>query len=340
MTKASLTGTRMADTLNTIQLFGRSDPFDGGHKIKSVKDATGNAPPLTISWTTPWCGLICRNPWKRAISLRFQLTGGITSATDKWIANAVVGNIFRKTKNYIYTIAQWFPRMCVYDDVEGWQNKQFLGQGEFALTFGDYKVKLTVPSDHIVAATGTLMNPATALNKTQQAFWKAKTTFDKPVIIATQAEAIEREKPRQQPKDLGFHATNVRDFAFCNIAQIHLGRASRESWKQNSAGHVVLSKKAIRCGNKNQPKQWRTVWRFIQNIQLTTLIQLPFPWTQPTLVWSIPWFALMAVVRIRPAKLLPMFGKHSCRYHSWSWPQLFPMIINNDERQWTWMDRG
>ena len=111
---------------------------------------------------------------------------------------------FPEDDNYSYIIAQWFPRMCVYDDVVGWQNKQFLGQGEFTLTFGDYDVSLIVPADHIVAATGMIQNPKEVLTSTQlERFEKAKITFDKPVIIATQAEAIVREKTKSKDKKPG-----------------------------------------------------------------------------------------------------------------------------------------
>ncbi len=123
---------------------------------------------------------------------------------------------FPEDGNYSYVIAQWFPRMCVYDDYEGWQNKQFLGQGEFALPFGDYKVKITVPADHIVGATGWLKNPDQVLSKAQlERFEKAKKSFDKPVVIATQEEAVQREKTKlKEKKTWEFHAENVRDFAF------------------------------------------------------------------------------------------------------------------------------
>ena len=85
---------------------------------------------------------------------------------------------FPEDGNYVYTFAQWFPRMCVYDDYEGWQNKQFLGQGEFALTFGNYRVKITVPADHIVAATGTIQNPKEVLSKEQlERYENAKKIF-------------------------------------------------------------------------------------------------------------------------------------------------------------------
>ena len=102
---------------------------------------------------------------------------------------------FEEDDNYLYTIAQFFPRMAVYNDVEGWQNKQFLGQGEFTLPFGDYRVSITVPKDHVVASTGTLTNASRVLNSTQRArLAKAEKSFDDPIIIVTQDEAIEAEQ--------------------------------------------------------------------------------------------------------------------------------------------------
>ena len=102
---------------------------------------------------------------------------------------------FEEEDNYLYTIAQFFPRMAVYNDVEGWQNKQFLGQGEFTLPFGDYKVSITVPSDHIVASTGELTNASRILTSKQRArLAKAEKSYDDPVIIVTQEEAEVAEK--------------------------------------------------------------------------------------------------------------------------------------------------
>jgi len=123
---------------------------------------------------------------------------------------------WRTDGNYIYFIAQWFPRMCVFDDYEGWQNKQFLGAGEFALTFGNYRVKITVPSDHVVGASGWLQNPKDVLSPTQiERFEKARKTFDQPVFIVTEEEARKRKKKNPRRKVRGNStAENVRDFAF------------------------------------------------------------------------------------------------------------------------------
>ena len=132
---------------------------------------------------------------------------------------------FPDDKNHVYTIAQWYPRMCVFDDYEGWQNKQYLGGGEFALSFGDYKVRLTVPADHIVGATGWLQNPKEALSPEQlKRFEQARTSFDQPLFIVTEEEARLKETQRAKAKKTWeFHANNVRDFAFAHSRKI--GRA-------------------------------------------------------------------------------------------------------------------
>ena len=101
---------------------------------------------------------------------------------------------FEDDDNYIYTIAQFYPRMAVYNDIEGWQHKQFLGAGEFTLPFGDFEVSLTVPADHVVGATGVLQNAKEVLSKKQTDLLEEAKTSDKPVIVVTQNEAEKAEK--------------------------------------------------------------------------------------------------------------------------------------------------
>ena len=120
--------------------------------------------------------------------------------------------------NNVYLIAHWFPRMAVYNDTEGWQNKQFQRLGEFALEFGNYDVEITVPEDHIIASTGTLQNPKEVLSaKQRERLELAKNSFDKPVQIITPEEAIETEKKKStKKKTWKYKAENVRDFAFAS----------------------------------------------------------------------------------------------------------------------------
>ena len=105
--------------------------------------------------------------------------------------------------------------MCMYNDVYGWQNKQFLGRGEFTLIFGDYDVKITVPSDHVLGATGVLQNPQQVLSKEQIERLEEAETADEPVKIVTNAEALENEKDQSKDeKTWHFKAEDVRDYAF------------------------------------------------------------------------------------------------------------------------------
>ncbi len=136
--------------------------FDGGFKIDYVQDANGQGLPYYINRTM------------MRVDLPTPLEPGkSTSLNIKWWYNVnELGKIggrsgfeyFPEDDNYLYCIAQFYPRMCVYNDIEGWQNKQFLGRGEFTLPFGDYEVRLTVPADHVVASTGTLQNPKEVLS--------------------------------------------------------------------------------------------------------------------------------------------------------------------------------
>jgi hypothetical protein len=124
---------------------------------------------------------------------------------------------FEKDKNYLYTIAQFFPRMCVYNDVNGWQNKQFLGRGEFTLPFGDYEVSITVPADHIVGATGECQNYKSLISAEQLKRLDQAKKSDKPIIIVTQTEAEKAELNKEKKtKTWIYKAVNVRDFAFSN----------------------------------------------------------------------------------------------------------------------------
>ena len=96
---------------------------------------------------------------------------------------------FEKDGNYIFTIVQWYPRLCVYSDFEGWQNKQFTGRGEFALGFGDFTVRMTVPSDYVVGSTGECLNYSTVLTPTQLERWEQAHTAEEPLQIINLEEA-------------------------------------------------------------------------------------------------------------------------------------------------------
>lgn len=250
---------------------------------------------------------------------------------------------FPAEDNYVYTVAQFFPRMCVYDDVVGWQNKQFLGRSEFTLPFGDYKVSITVPADHVVAATGMIKNPQQVLSKTEiERFEKAKTTFDKPVVIVTQDEAVAKEKTKsKEKKTWQFEATNVRDFAFATSRKF--------IWDAMSVKLGTTTPLAMSYYPKEGNPLWEKESTFaVKNtLEVYSKFTIDFPYPQATSVHAASIgmeYPMICFNFGRPNKdgtytnqiLQRMLGVviHEVGHN------FFPMIINSDERQTTWMDEG
>ncbi len=315
--------------------------FDGGYKIKSVKGTDGNSLNYFINATMMRIDLL--EPLKRGESFSFMIDWSY-NINDRMALGGRSGlEYFPEDKNYVYTIAQWFPRMCVYDDLTGWQNKQFLGRSEFATVFGNYKVRITTPADHIMAATGVLQNAKEVLTPEQQSrFEKAKTSFDAPVIIATEQEARQREKTRsKEKKTWEFHAENVRDFAFATSRKF------------------IWDAQAVKIGNKTPlamsfyPKEGNPLWerestKAVKNTLISYskfTIDYPYPVAISVHAASIGMEYPMICFNFgRPNK----DGSYS---ESTKWRMIgvivhevghnfFPMIINNDERESTWMDEG
>jgi hypothetical protein len=319
--------------------------FDGGYKIKSVKDAGGKNLPFTINQTMMRIDLLqpvaAGQQFTFSVEWSFNINDRLKGMTNNDSRSGL--EYFPEDGNYSYIIGQWFPRMCVYDDVVGWQNKQFLGQGEFTLTFGDYAVNLTVPADHIVAATGMIQNPNEVLTAEQrQRFEQARTSFDKPVIIATQAEAIVREKTKsKEKKTWKFKAENVRDFAFATSRKF------------------IWDAQAVKIGDKTPlamsyyPKEGNPLWEKESTkavkAAITTYskytVDYPYPHATSVHHASIGMeYPMICFNGARPAKDgtftdRTKWGLVGVVIHEVG-HNFFPMIINNDERQWTWMDEG
>jgi len=249
---------------------------------------------------------------------------------------------FPEEDNYIYTLAQFFPRMCVYDDVEGWQNKQFLGSGEFALPFGDYKVNLSVPGDHVVAATGVLQNSAQVLTASQRRRLEKAAFSDVPVMIITPEEALENEKSRvKSMKTWTFEAENVRDFAFA------------------SSRKFIWDAMGVKFGSRNvmamsyYPKEGNPLWERYSTHAVAHTLRVYSKYT-----FDYPYPVAISVHTDQIGMEYPMicfnggrpeadgtysertkYGMISVIIHEVG-HNYFPMIINSDERQWTWMDEG
>lgn len=319
--------------------------FDGGFKIKAVKDATGKTLPYVINATMMRIDLAQPLAPGQKISFSVDWSFNINDRVKGYTTNDGRSGMeyFPKDGNYLYIIAQWFPRMCVYDDVVGWQNKQFLGQGEFTLTFGNYTVNLTVPADHIVAATGMVQNIKEVLTPEQYTrFEKAKTSFDKPVIIATQQEAEQREKTKSTAKKTWkFYAENVRDFAFATSRKF------------------IWDAQAVKIGDKAPlamsyyPKEGNPLWEkestkaVKYTLETYSKYTIDYPYPQATSVHAASLgmeYPMICFNYGRPLEdgTIPertKWGMIGVIVHEVG-HNFFPMIINNDERQWTWMDEG
>ncbi|WP_424962764.1 M1 family metallopeptidase [Ekhidna sp.] len=333
----------MRDTLNALSVFrltGDQD-YDGGFKIKSVKSAGKN---MTYLINKTMMRIDLTQPLKSGENMTFSIDW-MYNINNRMTDGGRSGlEYFQDEDNYLYTIAQFFPRMAVYIDNEGWQNKQFLGSGEFALTFGDYEVDLTVPSDFIVGATGTLQNASEVLTEEQlERFVLAKKSYDNPVIIVTEKEAKKNEKTKATgTKTWKFKAENVRDYAFC---------ASRKFiW---DAMAVKLENGSEPLAMSYYPKEGNPLWEEWSTVAVAqTLktyskftIEYPYPVAISVHTASIGMeYPMICFNYGRPdpdgtysdRKKHGMIGViiHEVGHN------FFPMIINSDERQWTWMDEG
>ncbi len=319
----------------------KTSDYKGGYNIKSVKDATGKALPYTINNTMMRVDLPA--PLKTGEKFTFAIDWSYTEY-NRQIFNQRGGyEYFPEDGNYVYTFAQWFPRMCVFDDYEGWQNKQFLGQSEFALVFGNYRVRITVPADHIVGATGTIQNPKDVLSKEQiERFEKAKKAFDKPVFIVTQDEAVQKEKTKSTKKATWeFYAENVRDFAFA------------------SSRKFIWDAQAVKVGDKTPlamslyPKEGNPLWEKESTKAIKNALEI---YSERT--FNYPYPVAYSIHTANQGMEYPMIcfnGSRPNKDGTYSQQKLvglvqvvvhevghnfFPMIVNSDERQWTWMDEG
>jgi len=240
-------------------------------------------------------------------------------------------------------IAQFHPRMAVYNDVEGWQNSQFWGRDEFALNFGNFEVNITVPADHILDGTGKLMNREEVFTKTMmQRYEKAKKSFDEPVLIVTQAEAEAAEKNKSDKKKTWkLYAENVRDFGFA------------------TSRRFIWDMMAVKIGDRDvmavsmYPKEGNPLWEDWSTKAVASTLK-----SYSRMTFDYPYHKAISVHAKNQGMEYPMicwnhgrpnedgtytdkvkYGMISVIIHEVG-HNFFPMIVNSDERQWTWMDEG
>jgi len=316
--------------------------FEGGFNIRKVADASGNDLPHTIVETM------------MRIDLPEALGPGGTFIFsidwDHYIVNADVIRArggyewFKETGNAIYEIAQWFPRLCAYTDVDGWHNKQFVGSGEFTLEFGDYQVRITAPDTFVVASTGMLQNGSDVLTDTQQTRFNESIDSDRPIFVITPEEAKENEKRvASGTKTWKYNAENVRDFAF----------AASPKFIWDSMGVAIEGKSERTLAMSYYPNEGEPLWSKYSTHAVAHTLECYSHFTIP-----YPYPVAISVNGPVGGMEYPMIcfngprpeedGTYSKRTkygligvvihevgHNW-----FPMVINSDERQWTWMDEG
>lgn len=325
----------------SLRALNRLEPnFDGGFKLEKVSDAKSLPLKYTINGTMMRIDL--PQSLKPNTSFSFKIKWWYNINDHINMGGRSGYEYFEEDGNYLYIIAQFFPRMAVYNEVEGWQHMQFLGRGEFAVPFGDYKVSITVPSDHIVGATGILQNQNEVLNAIQRARFKKASNSDMPVVIVNQDEAEEAEKHfAKTEKTWVFHAENVRDFAFATSRKF------------------IWDAQAVKFGNRKvmamsfYPKEGNPLWEKYSTKVVAHTIK-----TYSKFTFDYPYPTAISVHTNRQGMEYPMIcfnggrpekdGTYSERtkygmigviIHEVG-HNFFPMIVNSDERQWTWMDEG
>lgn len=310
-----------------------------GVNITSLTDATGKSLSYTVNQTMMRVDLpIPLKPGQKFIfkaSWNYRIPDKLTRYGRGGFEH------FTEDGNNLYSIAQWFPRLAVYSDFQGWQNLQFTGGAEFALTFGNYKVNITVPEDHIVAATGECKNLAAVLSPAQLARWNQAQTASSPVEIVTMAEANENAKDKSKGKKTWiYEAQNVRDFAFNSSRRLVWDAMAADVEGKKVMCMSYYGKEAYPIYSKYSTK---AVYHTIKTYSKFTI---PYPY--PVAI------SVEAAIGMEYPMLAMNYGRaekdgtysESTKYGAIGviihevGHNFFPMIVNSDERQYWWMDEG
>ncbi len=314
--------------------------FDGSVTISRVADAQGR--PLTHTINKTMMRVDLPEPLASGASFTFEVDWSYVVNDSREVRARTAAEYFEEDGNWIFEMAHWFPRLAKYSDVDGWHNKQFLGRGEFTLEFGDYEVRITVPADHIVAATGVLQNPGEVLTRRQRERLAEARSADRPVYVVTPEEAVENQSGRDDgTKTWVFRAENVRDFAW----------ASSRKFIWDAMGVTVGDNEVLAMSF--WPIEGEPLWSRYSTHAIAHTLEVYSKFT-----FDYPYPVAISVNGPVGGMEYPMIcfngprpeadGTYSARTkyglisviihevgHNW-----FPMIVNSDERQWTWMDEG
>lgn len=338
-------GSSMEDVMNAqalAMLDQWKDLTEYGHNIEAVEDA--NEAPLSYTINGTMMRVDLPRPLKAGDKYQFRVNWNyklVDRVNGPWGRGGY--EKFEKDGNYLFTITQWYPRLCVYSDVEGWQNKQFTGRGEFALSFGNFVVKMTLPDDYMVGGTGECINYPAMLTPTQLNRWKQAQNAKEPIEIVTLEEAVknEKSKPSQTLKTWIYKADNVRDFAWT---------ASRK-FVWDAMPHFNENGKRAMCMSYYGKEAYPIYSRYSTKVVTHTLktyskYSLPYPYPAAISVEASNGMEYPMICfnfgRAEEDGTYTEFMKNgaiSVIVHEVG-HNYFPMIINSDERKWTWLDEG
>ena len=317
-----------------------SNPFDGGFNITSVTNIDGSKLSHTINQTMMRIDL--PKPLASGETFSFKIEWWYNINNHRKDGGRSGYEHFTENNNNNYVIAQFFPRLCVYDNVEGWQNDQFWGRSEFALEFGDYTVNITTPKDHMLGATGVLQNEKEVLTKNElNRLAKARKTYDKPVVIRTQKEATKIEKTKsKETKTWKFVAKNVRDYAFATSRKFIWDAMAVAINGKSVMAYSLYSKEANPLYGEHSTRA------VAQTLKTYSKYTFDYPYHKAISVDGQMGMEYPQIcfnpgrpdadgtysdrVKYRMIKVTIHEVGHN----------FFPMIVNSDERQWTWMDEG
>ncbi len=314
--------------------------FDGAMTITTATDAKDQ--PLKYTIVKTMMRIDLAEPLKPGESFRFNLAWNYAINNSDLVPGRTGYEFFEKDGNTIYEIAHWYPRLVAYTDYTGWQHKQFLGRGEFTLELGDYELNITMPTDHIVAASGVLQNPQEVLTQSQQQRLENAKAAKKPVFIVTPEEAKKSEAAKsKEKKTWKFFAENVRDVAFASSRKFIW---DAQQHKQNDEPVWAMS---------YYPNEAEPLWSkysthsIIHTLEVYSRYTFDYPYPVAISVNGPVYgmeYPMICFNGPRPEddktySARTKYGLISVVIHEVG-HNYFPMIVNSDERQWTWMDEG
>lgn len=330
---------RQMSDLGMNRLEGANTPNDYGVNLIKVTDAMGK--PLKYTVNKTMMRLELPTVLKPGQQFIFKIDWNY-HITDRMKEGGRGGyEYFPEDGNYLFTITQWYPRLCVYSDFQGWQNHQFTSRGEFALTFGNFKVQMTVPADHVIGATGECQNYQQVLSPAQFARWQKAQTTKEPIEIVTLDEAKASEKQKSKAKKTWiFKADNVRDFAWGSSRKFVMDAMPAFVEGKKVMCMSYYGKEAYGLYRKMSTK---AVAHTIKTYSKFT-IPFPYPVAQSVEAANGMEYPMICFNYGRTEKdgsysEGTKYGMLGVVIHEVG-HNFFPMIINSDERQWSWMDEG